>query len=301
MANKNDFFLHLPSNVETDFTKENKTNHYHTTLPRPLELNPMEWVVALHELIYPHTWNNITRPHNKLELGITRNGRTFFKTCNIDPAFFANGYELAGAITRKIELRGGKTTFLYNKSSNKMRIKLPDNESISMSRKMARQMGWFVDKEFPTAKGREEREARDELRRTALTLEEEPDAGDEEVSREERDASDEDDDILDNATYTSEHGVDLNFDTHSLFVYCNLVEESLVGNTYSKLLRIVPTPPERHGEYVTTTFLNPQYLSLATSFVSYVEIVVLNDVGRPVMFDRGKLNATLHFKRIKNH
>lgn len=162
MENKNDFFLHLPSNVESDYTKENKTNHYFVTLPRPLELNPEEWLVALHEVVYPHMWNNITKPGNKIAMKITKKYRDepISKYTFIEPAYFASGHELAKAITTQIELRGGKTTFAYNSSTNKMQIKLPDNEEITLSKKLARQMGWFVETKFPTDKGREEKEQR---------------------------------------------------------------------------------------------------------------------------------------------
>ena len=68
MELKNEFFIHLPSNVQTDYTKENTPSHYHTTLPRPFEIDPSEWRVALYEITYPHTWNNVSKPGNRLQL-----------------------------------------------------------------------------------------------------------------------------------------------------------------------------------------------------------------------------------------
>ena len=314
MELKNEFFIHLPSNVQTDYTKENTPSHYHTTLPRPFEIDPSEWRVALYEITYPHTWNNVSKPGNRLQLTVVDdNGRAHMKTVHIDPAYFSNGYDLGRAVTREIDIKGGKTTFSYNHSTNKMRIKLPDNESVFLSRKMARQMGWFTDTEFPTPRGREDRAIRDNLRREREEPEEEdvePEGAEREPLRGEstetnmeaggrRDerAVRERPEILDHATYTSDYGLDLNFNTHSLYVYCSIVEESLVGNKFVKLLRRVPTHPKRHGEYITDSFVNPQYLPLSTSFINYVEILITDDVGKPIAFDRGKVSITLHFKK----
>ena len=136
MDTKNDFFIHLHSNVQTDYTKENSPNHYHTTLPRPIEMDPSEWRVALYEITYAHTWNNVSKPGNRLQLTvIDENGRAHNKTVHVDPAYFANGYDLGRAVTREIDIRGGKTTFSNDHSTKKMRIKLPDNETIFLGKK----------------------------------------------------------------------------------------------------------------------------------------------------------------------
>ena len=191
----------------------------------------------------------------------------------------------------------------------------PDNESVFLTRKMARQMGWFTNTEFPTPRGREDRAIRDDLRRERE--EEQPEEENIESEGHEREppgerntetdieaggrreerAVRERPEILDHATYTSDYGLDLNFNTHSLYVYCSIVEESLVGNKFVKLLRRVPTHPKWHGEYITDSFVNPQYLPLSTSFINYVEILITDDVGKPIAFDRGKVSITLHFKR----
>ena len=324
MDTKNDFFIHLPSNVQTDYTKENSPNHYHTTLPRPVEMDHSEWRVALYEITYPHTWNNVSKPGNRLQLTvIDENGRAHNKTVHVDPAYFANGYDLGRAVTREIDIRGGKTTFSYNHSTNKMRIKLPDNETILLSQKMARQMGCFADTEFPTPKGREARAARDRLRREREEMEdtragrdeEEPsgenkdvplpetegeeeapltniERNEEEPAQERRESNADTlrereprtirrrPEILSHATYTSDYGLDLNLNTHSLYVYCSIVEETLVGNKFVKLLRRVPTHPKRHGEYITESFVNLQYLPLCTAFIKYIEILITDDVGK---------------------
>ena len=176
-------------------------------------------------------------------------------------------------------------------------------------------MGWFTKTEFPSPRGQEDRAIRDDLRRERE--EEQPEEGNVETEGHEREPAGERNtetdveaggksegravrerpEILDHTTYTSDYELDLNFNTHSLYVYCSIVEESLVGNKFVKLLGRVPTHPKRHGEYITDSFVNPQYLPLSKSFINCVEILITDDVRKPIAFDRGKVSITLHFRR----
>ena len=122
MQMKNEFFIHIPSNVQTKYIKEYSPSHYHTTLPCPFEIDPSEWRVALYEITYLHTWNNVSKPGNKLQLTVVDdNGSTDTKTVHIDPVYFSNGYDLGRAVTREIDMKGGKTTFSYNHCAKKLR------------------------------------------------------------------------------------------------------------------------------------------------------------------------------------
>ena len=52
-----DQYIVLPSNVEhLKGDKENNPNHFKTPLARPLELDREQWEVALSEINYPHSW-----------------------------------------------------------------------------------------------------------------------------------------------------------------------------------------------------------------------------------------------------
>ena len=52
------FYLHLPSNSSLDKFPHNTLTEYRVGLPQTLNLTG-EWEVALTEIHYPHSWNNI--------------------------------------------------------------------------------------------------------------------------------------------------------------------------------------------------------------------------------------------------
>ncbi len=55
---KNEFQVVLPSNASYDYFKDNKPAHYKTKLPIPIQLEG-EWEVAIIDLQYTHSWNNL--------------------------------------------------------------------------------------------------------------------------------------------------------------------------------------------------------------------------------------------------
>ena len=52
------FYLHLPSNASLDKFPENTLTEYRVCLPQTISLTG-EWEVALTEIHYPHSWNNV--------------------------------------------------------------------------------------------------------------------------------------------------------------------------------------------------------------------------------------------------
>ena len=81
-----------------------------------------------------------------------------------------------------------------------------------------------------------------------------------------------------------------------LFVYCNIVQPQVVGDTNAKLLRSVPVQGKM-GDVVTKTFTNIQYVPVQTKSFEDIEILLRDDTGHPVPFERGKVLVTLHFRQ----
>lgn len=99
-------------------------------------------------------------------------------------------------------------------------------------------------------------------------------------------------------TFRSSYACDVNRDLNSLFVYCNLLEHVLVGDTKVPLLRIVPISG-KHGDNVYIAYEKPQYVPLQRKHFDSIEIDIRNDVGLPVPFETGKVLITLHFRLRK--
>jgi hypothetical protein len=82
----------------------------------------------------------------------------------------------------------------------------------------------------------------------------------------------------------------------SIYTYCNIIQPQIVGDTSAQLLRSIPVEG-KYGEIVTKTFTNIQYVPVQTKSFGDVKILLRNDTGDPVPFERGKVIATLHFRQ----
>ena len=60
------FYVVLPSIVRThvENSTKNTTSHYRTYLPRPSEVNPRQWEVALAEIDFPQSWTETVKVKN---------------------------------------------------------------------------------------------------------------------------------------------------------------------------------------------------------------------------------------------
>lgn len=97
-------------------------------------------------------------------------------------------------------------------------------------------------------------------------------------------------------TTTASREVDLDFGFHNLYVYCDIVQAQVVGDSHVPLLRIVPVEG-RDGERVSKIFLNPQYLPISRKQFESIEVNIKRDTGEKVSFETGRVLLTLHLRR----
>ena len=92
--------------------------------------------------------------------------------------------------------------------------------------------------------------------------------------------------------------VDLNAGYYSLYLYCNLVRESFVGNTFAQLLREIEIPANaQHGQQIVLTYTHPHYIPLAVNNFQIVYINIKNELNETVPFEFGRVIVKLHFKQ----
>ena len=84
--------------------------------------------------------------------------------------------------------------------------------------------------------------------------------------------------------------------TSTIYVYCNIVQPQIVGDTNAQLLRSIPVRGES-GDLITETFSNIQFVPIQTKSFGEVEILLRTDTGDPVPFEHGKVVITLHFRK----
>ena len=86
---------------------------------------------------------------------------------------------------------------------------------------------------------------------------------------------------------------------HSIYIYCDLIEPRVVGDSMTQLLRVVPVEG-RSGEMVTRIYENVHYTPIQRKSFESVEIDIRDSLGKKVPFERGTLNVTLHFRRRRH-
>lgn len=101
-----------------------------------------------------------------------------------------------------------------------------------------------------------------------------------------------------NFIHEAESVVDMTQGFESFYVYTDVVESRVVGDSLLPLLRIVPIQGD-HGQTVSKYFDHVQYIPLLCKEFGTIEIDIRDDIGHPVPFERRKLTVTLHFRHCK--
>lgn len=89
--------------------------------------------------------------------------------------------------------------------------------------------------------------------------------------------------------------MDIHSDTYAVYVYCDLVEHRVVGDTMAPLLRMVPTTNTAET-VIHQIYEKPHYIPLAKRHFNAVEILLTADTGKELVFEGGKTILTLHFR-----
>lgn len=83
-----------------------------------------------------------------------------------------------------------------------------------------------------------------------------------------------------------------------MYVYCDVLEHVLVGDTKSPLLRIVQVDG-KGNDTVHARYEKPIYVPLQKKHFESIEIDIRTDTGKPIPFEYGKVIVTLHFRLRK--
>lgn len=104
---------------------------------------------------------------------------------------------------------------------------------------------------------------------------------------------------FDKGVHTGDRAVDMTEGFSSLYVYTNIVENRLVGDSLVPLLRTVPFDTgKRRSIHQWIQFQHVEYLPVINSNSDVIEINIRRDDGTLVAFEGGKVVITLHFIRI---
>ena len=111
------FYVTLPSNSSEDVYGRQPMSSYKTHLAHQLHLDVSDWEVGLAEIIYPHTWNNITE--GKFRIRLLDNTEWVWKETEIPTALYETPQQLVETLNDKAKVVLGdnqrdKVHFVYN-------------------------------------------------------------------------------------------------------------------------------------------------------------------------------------------
>lgn len=104
-----------------------------------------------------------------------------------------------------------------------------------------------------------------------------------------------------NSSFTTTKPFDLQPDSFTNIIYCNIVGESVVASQREKILNISPVRHSdyKYGQWVGKEFASADYYPLAMKTVQQIEIQFRGDTGVFIPITQGRSYVKLHFQRTK--
>lgn len=97
------------------------------------------------------------------------------------------------------------------------------------------------------------------------------------------------------------YNVDLNIGYNNLYIYSDIVDYTLVGDTESPLLRIIEyEQSNKINNNYHIEFQNYHYLPVSKSDFDEISILIRGDTGETIRFIKGITIIILHFRKKKN-
>ena len=292
------FYITLPSNSSMEYFPNNTLSNYVTKLPQPFDLKG-EWEVGLSEIQFPITWYNLNENESRLHVTMYDDTQQFIQAFVSPPI---GHYEHPNVLIKqineaiaKIELFTRAIRFSYNEISRKITITFDKKTiamaSLKMSKGLADLLGFEYSKFDNIVKPIKEKsstgmQSRSDLANNVVeTLFELPDEQVELIP-------------FNSYSYTGSKVCDLQRGFYSLYVYCDIVEPTVVGDVKVPLLRCVNISG-KHEETVDRIYETVHYVPLHRKQFDSIDINIRDDTGRSVPFQRGKVIVTLHFRMKK--
>lgn len=275
-----DFYVTLSSNVQNS-EYDNTIGNFVTQLPAPLILDS-QWRVAVTEIHYTNSWCNLRSDNSiKIKPAFTLENTVFNAPAYMPAGRYDDIEGLIDEITARLQV---------TKSNNVQR--LPKLEVNHFNRRLRMihgisSLGMPLTLEFDSELSEMlgvSSGYRSSLAHQIVTLSHEiidvnPPESEDEV-------------------YEANRAYDLTGGTNSLFVYSDIVDYSVVGDTKAQLLRMVHVPASSaFGTSVVDRYENPYYLPLSTKEINSIEVDIKDDTNTPIGFEFGRVKIVLHFAR----
>lgn len=275
----NDFYVTLSSNV-VNIGFENTCANFVTQLPAPLCLDS-NWRVGLSEIYFTNSWCNL-REDNEVFIAkpVGQRIRNTYNRLAVIPRGRYNDIEqLIDDITDKL-----KETF-----TNHVHV-IPKITINPITRRLTVSRGQAIDGDDLVVKFDKELEE-------MLGVSEGYYSSDaHQIVSIDNQTTSVNPNFSEDNTYHAKRSYDLSGGIHSIFVYSDIVDYSIVGDTRAQLLRLAHVPTEsKFGGTIIDRYDNPHYLPLSTKEITSIEIHLKDDTDTPISFEFGRTKLVLHF------
>ncbi|MCP4345348.1 MAG: hypothetical protein GY795_07460 [Desulfobacterales bacterium] len=270
----NDFYITLPSNT----SPTNTIGKFSVHLPNKLSLDG-QWEVALAEIQYPHSWNNIhgnTDKDNVIQVTFEDN---LTVSVFVPSGYYGTIYELLAAI----EFGKERTSLTIQRLLKKRKKILNKRQKKLLPRHMKDIKFGFIFEFDETLKRIRYKHFPSRVRSIKLSEKLQYMLGFK-------------DPIITKSKQLAMYQTDLQSGFYSLFVYSNLVEPQIVGNVTAPLIRNVHIEG-LHGDIIDKLFHTPHYVPVIAKEVDRIEIDIKDDNNQSVPFQFGKTVVKLHFRK----
>ena len=280
--NDRHFYLTLPSNSSVDYFGPQKPCSYKTKLEHVVSLDPELWEVGLAELDYPRSWNNvpkcvfrITYPLRRASSDAIRRGDyTVLVNVRFGGTRYVSGRQLvrdlhAAVQESTLERDAGAISLRYDEIGHRVIISVKENFKF-----------WVQDVLGETL-GLNSRAASKTTLRGGLQGYELPRAPQTGLS-----------------VTSSPYTVNVDRLIPTVYVYCSIVRQQYVGDSYVQLLRYVAVP-ETPDDVSSNKFNNVHYGNLQTGTFESLEVKLTDSRGIPIDFKHGDVIVKLHFRKKK--
>ncbi len=287
----NDFYLTLPSNTPGQGLL-NTTSTFTTILPRNINLDG-QWKVALVELQYPFTWSNIR--HGKIQIRLKRgvNGKVVVKQVWVH--IMQNHYHSIDALLKHIngKIEDALVEAVFD-IDNEHLAKLPHNSDYAIK---TRQIIWdtyqlhnIIQFEYNLEINRVEIKLPKLDVVSKISVPEDlmyvlGFGGNSQPFTDER--------------TIAEYPPDMSAGLSAFYVYCDIVDPQIVGDTTAQLLRVVPLNTHKHnyGQIIVESYVNAHYVNVIAKRLCTIKLCINTDQNESVKFNFGKTIVKLHFKK----
>lgn len=275
------FYLTLPCNVKGVF-HENVLSDYITHLPRTIELED-KWEVALVEFHFTKSWYNVEK---EFMIGVTNASRSFhiYTTERITPGKYTAEFLISEINRLLISLKDESIKppkVILDRASNRVKIETGYTKKIK-----AEMVVPVFDDELYDMLGLSTKRTNE-----YHINENDPYTDDQLESIVPIDK------VIIKGPMFGERPFDDECGIHSIFVYCDVVEENLIGDSSVQCLRVCSLPKADFGKTINLSFEQPHYLPLSKRSFNTIRVTLKDKTNQQIRFQFGETLIKLHFKK----